>query len=157
MASSLANYVKSKELENLDEAHADIFLACIKGTMDDYDGWIEIYQKLQEYICVALCDVDLCYKAQEILKRFLTAPGLYDTTIANSREILLKALNLVFSTGQEVDCIQASIGLLRYLYFESGIKLIQDFVRVILKAFDDKYHDLYIKTELPKLLKEIAG
>ncbi|CAG9327496.1 unnamed protein product [Blepharisma stoltei] len=158
VALSLANYVKSKELENLDESHADILLACVKPTIsEEFDTWIEVYHKLQEYICVALCDVDLCYKAMEILKKFLTVQGLYDTTIVSSRDILLKALNLVFSTSQEEDCVQASMGLLRFLYFESGVKIVQDFVKVLLKAFDDKYHDLYLTTDLPALFKEISS
>ncbi|OMJ90917.1 hypothetical protein SteCoe_6682 [Stentor coeruleus] len=151
VALALANNVKQNRLENLEEAHVDVLFACMQGQLDDKEIWIEVFEKLKDHLCVALCEPELCVKAQWILKKFFTSSETFETTLISSKDILLKALCYVFTKKEENSMI-VSEELLKSLYTESGVKMIQDFVKMIVKNFQEKYPDVYANSPMGKIL-----
>lgn len=151
VALSLANNVKSNELPNLEESHIDILYACMQSSLENRSAWIEVFEKLKDHLCVALCDTEVCTKAQWILKKFFTSPETYENTLIASKDILLKTLSYILNMKEEL-CIQACQQLLRHLYTETGIKLIQDYVKMLVKNFQEKYPELYSNSYMADIL-----
>ena len=154
IASQLAEEVKNNH-ENLEASHVEILKAAMQSKLEKKDLWIEVFEKLQEYLFVGLCDLEICNSVKEVLYIFLTDPLIYDTTIISSKETLLKAMNLVYSSTKDQECWDATESLLRDLY-SSQIKTIQDHVKVLLRAFETKYSEIFSESPLPNLVKEIA-
>ena len=150
VALALSNHVKNSNLQSLDEAHIDILFACTRADFDDRVIWVEIFEKIKDHLFVALCESEMCDKAQIILKKFFTAPETYENCLVASKEMLLKALYFIF-TSNEPNSVACAEGLMKGLYFENSVKMIQDFVKMIVKNFQDKYPDIYVKSPMASI------
>jgi hypothetical protein len=147
VALALANNVRNNNLQNLEEAHIDILYACVRSEFDEKAVWVEVFEKIKDHLCVALCEPEVCEKAQEILKKFFTASETYETCLVASKEILLKALCFIF-TNEEPNSMASAEGLMKGLYYENSVKMIQDFVRMMVKNFQEKYPEIYGKSPM---------
>lgn len=147
VALALANNVRNNNLQNLEEAHIDVLHACIKAEFEEKAVWVEVFEKIKDHLCVALCEPEVCDKAQEILKKFFTSSETYETCLVASKEILLKALCFIF-TNEEPNSMVCAEGLMKSLYYESNVKMIQDFVRMMVKNFQEKYPEIYTKSPM---------
>lgn len=56
--------MKENRLENLEEAHIDVLFAAMQGPLDEKSIWTEVFEKLKDHLCVALCESEVCIKAQ---------------------------------------------------------------------------------------------
>jgi len=104
VASSLATYIQSHNLETLEEAHTDIMLSTLHVEPTDAQTWLAIFDVLKDYLYVGLCDPDICYSCIQILKSLLTAKVLTDYTVKKFKDTFLKALHLLFVSVQDQTC-----------------------------------------------------
>ena len=66
--------VQNNSLERFEKEHIEILAGCLHKPIEDKDSktWLNIYNKLKDYIFLAMCDKDLCQLASEILKKLFT-------------------------------------------------------------------------------------
>ena len=142
VALALANNVKQNQLQNLEEAHIDVLYAAMQGLLDEKGVWIEVFEKLKSYLCVALCDDEDCIKVQWIFKKFFTSPETYESTLIASKDTLFSTVSYMFVNKKEF-CMQVLAELMKGLYVETGVKMVQDYIKMMMKAIQDKYPELY--------------
>lgn len=157
VASSLANYIQSHNLETLEEAHTDILISTLHTEPTDGPTWLAIFDVLKDYLYVGLCDPDICYSCVQILKSLLTAKVLTDYTVKKSKDTFLKALHLLFVSVQDQSCRENTYEFLRSLYWNFDLTDLKELVFQILKSFSEKYADLFEKTQLVEVMNEIIG
>lgn len=151
VALALANNVKENQLQNLEESHIDILYATMQGTLEEKNIWIEVFEKLKSHLCVALCDDDDCIKAQWIFKKFFNSPDIFESTLVAAKDVLLSTVSYMFTNKKEF-CLQILAELLKSLYEESKVKMIQDYVRMMTKSIQDKYPEAYIGSPLASII-----
>ena len=147
VALALANNVRNNNLQNLEEAHIDLLHACINEEFSEKAVWVEVFEKIKDHLCVALCEPEVCEKAQGILKKFFTCSETYETCVVASKDIVLKAMCFIF-TNEEPNSMVCAEGLMKSLYYESGLKMIQDFVKMMVKNFQEKYPEIFVKSPM---------
>ena len=155
IATSLATIVRSKNLENLESAHVEVLKACLIREPSDVNLWGPIYDTLKDYLFVGLCDPEICYSTCQILKRLLSAKALTTYTVRSAKETFVKALNLLFTTSQEQECIETTMDFLKSLYLDYDSGELKEFVKLTIKAFADRYPETFQKTQLTELLQEL--
>ena len=153
IATNLATVVRS--LENLESAHVDVLKACLIKEPTDVNLWGPIFDTLKDYLFVGLCDPEICYSICQILKRILGAKALTTYCVRSAKETFVKALNLLFTTSMESECIETTSDLFKSLFQDYDSSELKGFVRQTIKAFGDKYAETFKKTPLADLLQEL--
>jgi hypothetical protein len=144
-----------RSLENLESAHVDVLKACLIKEPTDVNLWGPIFDTLKDYLFVGLCDPEICYSTCQILKRILGAKALTTYCVRSSKETFVKALNLLFTTSMEPECIETTSDLFKSLFQDYDSSELKGFVRQTIKAFGDKYAETFKKTPLADLLQEL--
>ena len=68
---------------------------------------------------------------------------------------MIKAINLVLSNSPDAICVQTTLDLLRKLFNDSGVKQAQDYVKLVVKLFKEKYPELYESTPIKAFSEEL--
>ena len=103
VASGVASELRSRGLVNLSLQHMEILHACLKsGSMsaDDKAAWSSVFAEVKDFLYVALCDVDVCAVAIEVLRTLFA--GLDSGEVKATFEIMTKSLKLLYPSGDEV-------------------------------------------------------
>jgi hypothetical protein len=155
IATSLATIVKKQALENLEESHIDILKSCMGEDMNKPDEWKFIFETLKDYLFVGLCDPDICNNVAWIIQKLATDENCIDFVIASSKETFVKALNLLFSSVSDEECMNVTVQLMRSIYKDYNNEMLREYVKIVLQSFKDKYPELYSHTPLPSLAEEL--
>ena len=75
--------------------------------------------------------------------------------IASSKETFVKALNLLFSSVSDEECMNVTVELMRSIYKDYNNEMLREYVKIVLQSFKDKYPELYSSTPLPALAEEL--
>ena len=154
VAKSLSAYIQTNELESLEQPHIQILQACLNNSLENED-WLEVFETLKDYLFVGLCDTDICEGAIRILKVFFTAEKLMNYLFEHSEETLIKSLNLLLTSETDKQCIEATIGFLKSLYWEAQTEALREFVFRVVKNFAEKYPVVFERSELVEVINEM--
>jgi len=109
-------FVKQHETSSLDHwevAHMEVFLATLPDTFDEVEGdeWLALFEKIKQYIFVALVDPEHHLLSTKIIKKFwlCSLEQVATKSIEGSTNILLQALRLLYS---EMECAKVDESLM---------------------------------------------
>jgi hypothetical protein len=111
VASGVAKEIHHRELVQLELKHLEILLSCLQSGIspDDKISWTAVFSELNKFLYVALCDVDVCTVAIEVLRVFFE--NLQSDDIKLTFETMTKSLSLLYPNGDEF-CRGAVAGFL---------------------------------------------
>lgn len=66
------------------------------------ESWLKVFQKMKEYLLVSICDSEICADSTLILHNFLTAENLKYLVYGETKDLLVKSLELLYSGESEV-------------------------------------------------------
>jgi len=113
MAKTFVKQHETSSLDHWEKAHMEVFLATVPDTFDEFesDEWLAIFEKIKQYIFVALVDPEHHLLSTKIIKKFwlCSVEQVATKSIEGSTNILLQALRLLYS---EMECAKVDEGLM---------------------------------------------
>lgn len=110
MCNSLIDYVIANNYESLEKEHMQLITVCAgsQAQLDPNmtDAWIKVYQKLKDYLLVSICDQDLVVEALDVLNNFLTDDYLKYQIQDDTRDLMIKSIELLYSGDSEESKVQ---------------------------------------------------
>jgi len=101
MAKTFVKQHETSPLDHWEVAHMEVFLACLPDAFDEIeaDEWLALFEKIKQYIFVALVDPDLHLLSTLIIKKFwlCSLEQVSTKSVEGSTNILLQALRLLYS------------------------------------------------------------
>jgi len=124
IAQQLVTDVAVKQPEHMEPEQMQALLGCLtspKGSSpfaDGMDEWIELFQKVRDYIFVALCDSDCVDLALQILRKFILESDLREAVLKEGT--LLGSLRLLYPLegGADQQCQEDVAEFLKEMYEE---------------------------------------
>lgn len=155
---SLIKALENSEKQILDEKYCFLIYSCLKKQIDvdNCEGWLEVYVKLENIIINTFNDVDNCGQALDILKTFLSYEFIVESFLSQSSDKLYSCLEklyrkYIFDLNHK--CILNFYELLRYLVEHERFKT---FIFDILKKFSEKNFYVFKESKLCDLMNRIA-
>ena len=65
------------------------------------ESWMKVFQKLKDYLLVSICDPEICQDSLAILHNFLTADQLKFSVYAETSDVFVKSLELLYKGDAE--------------------------------------------------------
>jgi hypothetical protein len=106
LANALIDVIIAQEKESFDIEHIQVLMVCC-ANKDNLEigsfteAWLKIFSKIKEYLLVSICDQEICASSIVILHNFLTADHLKHQICAETKELLVKSLELLYSGDTE--------------------------------------------------------
>jgi hypothetical protein len=100
VASTLANHAEAAQLEHFEPEHIEVLTAALPDPdMNIDDDWLANFERLKNYIFIALVDPELHHGATEVVRRFwLCRPQASALkAIDASKKTLLQTLRIAYS------------------------------------------------------------
>lgn len=101
IARTLVMQLEVSPLERFELEHMEVLLASLPRQFEEQeaDEWLHIFEKVKQYIFVALVDPDLHLYSTQIIRRFWVCPIEHVATrsIESSKKTLLQAFQLLYS------------------------------------------------------------
>lgn len=154
VAGSLARYITSRGLENLEESHVDVLWACLREPPATQD-WVAVYVELKDYLFVGLCDEEICSSCIAILKHFLATDELLGEIILVSKDSLIKVCYVLVTAANNKKCLGETYKFFRSLFWDFKKPQLQDFVFEVLKSFANKYPEIFERSSFVEIINEI--
>jgi len=86
-----------------------IFMLCCGKNVDktlnnttNTDNWFKIFSKLKDFLLVSICDEELACDALFILHNFLTSPALKFLVYEESKDSLMKSVELLYDGESDI-------------------------------------------------------
>jgi len=152
-------FVKQHEMSPLDHwevVHMEVFLATLPDICKDVEGeeWLALFEKIKQYIFVALVDPDLHLLSTHIIKKFwLCNVELVATrSVEGSTNILLRALGLLYDLKLDRARVDESLMLdfLKELWDKGGT--IQFEITSVIETFQETQPAEYQSSKLYTIL-----
>merc|ERR1719247_1071161 len=101
MAKTFVKQHETSPLDHWEVAHMEVFLATLPEIFEEMEGeeWLALFEKIKQYIFVALVDPDLHLLSTRIIKKFwlCSLEQVATKSVEGSTNILLQALRLLYS------------------------------------------------------------
>lgn len=151
VAKTLAMQLDTSQPERLELGHIEVLLASLPETFEEIeaDEWLQIFEKVKQYIFVALVDPELHLHSTQIIKKFWVCPveKIATRSIEASKRTLEQALRLLYRSGSETVVQEASVlRFLRDLRMLGG--LVQMEVDSVVELFKVTNPDEYATSQL---------
>ena len=146
IAQSLEKYIWENQLENLEQAHIEIFESALKQEFyeNSHTSWIHIFNSMKSYFFISLCDRDFCRISIEILKKIYVNPIMQDEFIQESKQIFVKTLKLLYQPDVEQECKDNVWEFLEFLHDnEESTPNLKKLVYDVIKYFAEKNTDKF--------------
>jgi len=151
-------FVKQHETSSLDHwevAHMEVFLATLPENFDEIeaDEWLALFEKIKQYIFVALVDPEHHLLSTRIIKKFwlCSSEQVATKSIEGSTNILLQALRLLYS---EMECAkvdeQLMLDFLKDLWNRGGT--VQFEITSVIETFQETQPTEYQSSKLYTVL-----
>merc|ERR1712232_143427 len=113
VAKTLTMQLEASPLDHFELEHMEVLLATLPEEFEeeDVDEWLNIFEKVKQYIFVALVDPTLHLHSTQIIKRFWVCPieRIATRSIENSKKTLLQALRLLYSSVARTRVDEAAV------------------------------------------------
>merc|ERR1711865_891975 len=152
-------FVKQHEMSPLDHwevVHMEVFLACLPSFFKEVEGeeWLALFEKIKQYIFVALVAPDLHLLSTEIIRKFYlcNVEQVANQSIEGSTNILLQALRLLYDLKLDRARVEEQLMLdfLKDLYNRGGT--IQFEITSVIETFQETRPAEYQRSKLYTLL-----
>eukprot|EP00933_Yihiella_yeosuensis_P016990 TRINITY_DN14331_c0_g5_i1.p1 TRINITY_DN14331_c0_g5~~TRINITY_DN14331_c0_g5_i1.p1 ORF type:complete len:848 (+),score=176.39 TRINITY_DN14331_c0_g5_i1:57-2600(+) len=124
IAKTLVMQLEVSPLDHFELEHMEVLLASLPRTFEELeaDEWLQIFEKVKQYIFVALVDPDLHLLSTQIIRRFWVCPleRIAARSIEASKKTLLQALQLLYSGKEPLVDEAAVLVFLRDLRSKGG-------------------------------------
>jgi hypothetical protein len=151
MAKTFVKKHETSPLGRWEIQHMEVFLACLPEVFVEDDGpeWLALFEKVKEYIFVALVDPDLHLLSTLIIKKFwlCNVENVATESVGNSANILLQALKLLYSTMDRAKVDEQNmIDFLKDIRSRGGDVAFE--VDSVIETFQDNQRELYDNSKL---------
>ena len=109
MANAMIDLIISHGYDSLLKEHMQIFMLCCGKNVDktlnnttNTDNWFKIFSKLKDFLLVSICDEELACDALFILHNFLTSPALKFLVYEESKDSLMKSVELLYDGESDI-------------------------------------------------------
>merc|ERR1712187_860197 len=138
-------------MENFELEHMEVFLASLPESFEpeEAEEWLDIFERVKQYVFVALVDPKLHLHSTQIIKRFWCCDlvDLAAKAIEISKKTLIAALRLLYSGVARSKVDEAAVlAFLRDLRNQN--KDVQVEVTSVLESFKDTYPAEYASSQL---------
>eukprot|EP00811_Abedinium_folium_P018055 NODE_2697_length_2164_cov_4.188513.p1 GENE.NODE_2697_length_2164_cov_4.188513~~NODE_2697_length_2164_cov_4.188513.p1 ORF type:complete len:640 (-),score=205.91 NODE_2697_length_2164_cov_4.188513:245-1969(-) len=156
VAKTFVMQLEASPLKHLELEHVEVFLASLPEqfeAQEEADEWLQIFEKLKQYIIVALMDPHLHRHSTEIVRRFWLAPvrQIAEGSVAASMRAVPEMLALLYGTVERAKISEDSmLDFLRDIISRGGVVGFE--VKSIIESFRDTYQREYAASQLHTLL-----
>merc|ERR1719382_778188 len=102
VAKTLTMQLEASPLDHFELEHMEVLLASLPDAFEEEEAseWLDIFEKVKQYIFVALVDPALHLHSTQIIKKFWVCPieRIATRSIENSKKTLIQALRLLYSS-----------------------------------------------------------
>jgi hypothetical protein len=139
------------DLERFDLEHMEVFLGSLPEQFEreEQDEWIEVFDRVKNYVCLAIIDPKVHIHSAQIMKRFWCAESeaVSQKCIELSKKNMLRALALLYGGADRIKVDEAAVlQLLRDL--RQSRDNVQIEVDSLLEAFKETHSDEYAVSNL---------
>jgi hypothetical protein len=165
LANSLIELLINKGYDSLSKEHMQIFMICCGKDPDNTinmginaDNWTKFFQKFKDFLLVSICADDLVDEALEILHNFLTSPALKFMAYEESKQSLLRSIELLYDGTSEVCQQKFREYLLTKVVArtEDTDNALKKFFKSILQKFSEDFSELYLSGNLTDIIEKLA-
>lgn len=155
VATTLTRQVEASNLEHLEVEHLEVLLASLPDEFleEDANEWLAIFEKVRQYIFVALVDPDLHLLSTQIIRRFFlcSCEDLAARSLKASTKTLLQALAFLYSDSDRARVEEAAmIKFLRDLRNRGGMLHIE--ITSVLESFKETHAAEFQASQLRTVL-----
>jgi len=158
MAKTFVKQHEMSPLDNWEVVHMEVFLACLPESFQEEEGdeWLALFEKIKQYIFVALVDPYLHLLSTQIIKKFwlCNVEQVAARSIEGSTVILLQALRLLYDLKLDRARVdeQLMLDFLKELWSKGGT--IQFEITSVIETFQETQPAEY---QSSKLYTIVAG
>mmetsp|Transcript_28558 Transcript_28558/g.51719 ORF Transcript_28558/g.51719 Transcript_28558/m.51719 type:complete len:848 (-) Transcript_28558:59-2602(-) len=152
VAQTLAMQLDVSPLDRFELEHMEVLSASLPQRFEDFeaDEWLHIFERVKQYIFIALVEPELHIHATQIIKKFYLAPNdkIAMGSIESSKKTLLQALRLLYSADATVPRVEeaAMLVFLRELRAHGGELAIE--VEGVVDLFKEMHPEEYGASQL---------
>lgn len=155
VAKTLARQLEASPLDRFELEHTEVMLASLPEQFEEEeaDEWLAIFDKVKQYIFVALVDPELHLHSTQIIKRFwlCSIDRIATRSIEASKKNLLQALKFLYSSVERTRVDEAAVlKFLRDLHNQGGN--IQLEVASVIESFQETHPEEYMASQLGTVL-----
>lgn len=155
MAKTFVKQHDTSALDNWEVAHLEVFLATLPEVFfeSEADEWLALFEKIRQYIFVALVDPDLHLLSTLIIKKFwlCSVEQIATKSVEGSTNILLQALRLLYSNMDRAKVDESlMLDFLKDLYNSGGT--VQFEITSVIETFQETQPAEYASSQLHTVL-----
>jgi hypothetical protein len=155
VAKTLTMQLEASPLDHFELEHMEVLLASLPESFEEEeaDEWLDIFEKVKQYIFVALVDPDLHLHSTQIIRKFWVCPieKIGSRSIENSKKTVLQALRLLYSSVARTRVDEAAVlQFLRDLRNRGGNVQLE--VTSVLESFRETHPAEYEASQLSTVL-----
>eukprot|EP00931_Biecheleriopsis_adriatica_P105310 TRINITY_DN79873_c0_g1_i1.p1 TRINITY_DN79873_c0_g1~~TRINITY_DN79873_c0_g1_i1.p1 ORF type:complete len:851 (+),score=210.45 TRINITY_DN79873_c0_g1_i1:87-2639(+) len=157
VARTLAMQLEASPLDHFEVEHMEVLLASLPEQFEvvEAEEWLHVFEKVKQYIFIALVDPQLHLYSTQIIKKFWVCPveKIATGSIEASKRTLEQALRVLYSPGSEERVEEAAVLVfLRELRNRGGEVQIE--VEGVVELFKQKYPDEYAASQLDTIFDD---
>ncbi|CAI2385623.1 unnamed protein product [Moneuplotes crassus] len=159
MARALADYIIENELESLESSHMELILFVTEEQMEPktHDSWFKIFQKLKEYLFVAICDQDIYLDALKVLfERFFCTDQLKFLIFEESMKTFPKTLDVLYSNEFD-DCKEEFKRIAEGIFDTNEDPTLINWLKSVIINFKENYIQAYQESNITELGERISS
>mmetsp|Transcript_11786 Transcript_11786/g.26185 ORF Transcript_11786/g.26185 Transcript_11786/m.26185 type:complete len:824 (-) Transcript_11786:130-2601(-) len=154
VAKTFMMQLDASQLDHFNLEHIEVLLASIPKEFEAQhaDEWIGVFEKVKQYLFVALVDPELHLFSTKAIKRFwlCAVEAIAIGSLEASTKTLLHALKLLYSSSNVSKVDEASVlEFLRDLYDRGG--MVQSQVSSVVETFRESFQEEYQRSRLSTL------
>ncbi|KAL4471200.1 hypothetical protein ABPG72_007567 [Tetrahymena utriculariae] len=156
IAEALNEYVHQEKLKEFSQEHLEIIIGCLHNTLLDKDSetWISIFNKLKNYIFLALLEREMCSLASEIIKRIFLFQAIQLRVMQDSKALFLRLIDLTYDPDTDQQCQENLLDLFEFL--NSQGQQFKNYNYNIIKQFSEQQKDKFLRSNLVEFMNGLA-
>lgn len=164
MSNAMIDLIISHGYDSLMKEHMQIFAFCCNKNPEktlnstaNADNWFKVFSKFKDFLLVSICDDDLVADALEILHNFLTSPALKFLVYEDSKDSLMKSIELLydgntdFCKEQFKDYLDTQV----VTRTEDTDNALKKFFKGILQKFSEEHSETYLCSNITHVLEKL--
>ncbi|CAI2385624.1 unnamed protein product [Moneuplotes crassus] len=159
VARALADYIIENELESLEGIHMELILFATEQQMvpKTHDSWFKIFQKLKEYLFVAICDQDIYIEALRVLfERFFSTDQLKFLIFEESMKTFPKTLDVLYSNEFDA-CKEEFKRIAEEIINTNEDPTLVNWLKSVIINFKENYTQAYQESNITELGERISS
>jgi len=149
-AKTFSMQLETSPLDHFELEHMEVLSASLPPVFDEMqaDEWLDIFEKVKQYIFVALVDPDLHHLSTQIIRRFWLCPvdRIATRSLEASKRTLLQALRILYNMERTKVDEAAMLEFLRDMHHQGGNVQLE--LRSVVDSFQETHPDEFANSGL---------